>query len=200
MGYARVRLFAAPMSRQATTDVSDPLAAALGFDAGDLRANRSGELSRQQRERFAAGWAKLSADEDKAQAVFRIVGAAGLIASIGVAIIVGLSGGEDRLKSVLTWVVIAFTWGVVLALGFGKMVHSPTATPLSAVEGSASLSTEEGVGWGDDYDVLRVAGLEFQISKKVRAAFVEGRRYRCYYLAAAAPNLISAELISVVPH
>ena len=151
---------------------------ALGFDEGDLQANREGRLSERQ-ERMLTERRRLRGCGTRA-AVWALVGSAALL---GAALLI-LGGTMGQMLPYALMVVGAFLAIGLFFVWLGNLRSRDLVRwKVSVVEGEARLSTRF---YGGKLRMMAyyvtVGGVRFQVQKGEYEAFEEGRRYRVYYV------------------
>jgi len=170
----------------------------LRFTSAELAFNREGRLSARQR----AGWSE-------AVVVYRRVATWNRIAVLGglVGSAVMLFGASVALASQRWALLAAAALAVVGALFVWRRDrarraladHQDRGSPPAPLvtEGPAILSTQEAGGWGGTNVYVQLGAMTFYLREPASSqVFVEGTRYRAYYLETPTRWLLSAERLS----
>ena len=165
---------------------ADVLQRALGFTDEELEANRNGYLTEEQRGRLAER-RKLRGCGTRLAVVAFVVSAALLV---GAPLVIGGSGGqsaEEAFRQALPYTLPVA--GVFLGVGLLFVVvgyargRDLDTGKVSVVEGAVERSTRfvggkvRMMGY-----YVTIGGVRFQVQKGEYEAFVEGGRYRVYYV------------------
>lgn len=168
---------------------------ALGFTDDDLVANRAGTLGPSQLARPAA-----SARRDPRNLVVGGVFVVGLLITVAFILPKYLpqARGVEQYLPVIALVLILIGLDSFLRMMRRRLKASPNQQVLS-VEGVVARSTTtpmSGTGVMPTYR-MSIGPVTFAFSSpEPLRAFVDGKRYRGYYLGGTSPNLISAEQVS----
>lgn len=190
----------------AQAELNSALAAGMGFSLEELEINRRGQLSPRQQQQIA----DLSFKGTVGSAIAGLVGllvtagafayvyffaptGAALRDSLPASQVLPIAGG------VLGFVVLLIIGSIVRNGGFGSR-------GLRAAEGRVKLSStslhgasravSQAMGYGSAACAVQIGRQRFAVKQQVLDAFLDGGRYRLYYIPnGAAPYLISAEAL-----